>query len=61
MLYMNLQVSVRHQKQSREGMLHGRDICWELLALLPHLVVQLSRVLGPGRSPKLLLLPPAEE
>lgn len=34
MLYMNLQVSVRHQKQSGEGMLHGRDICWELLALL---------------------------
>lgn len=44
MLYMNLQVSVRHQKQSGEGMLHGRDICWVLLALLAHLVVQLPRV-----------------
>lgn len=61
MLYMNLQVSVRHHKQSREGMLHGRDICWVLLALLPRLMVQLSGIVDPGRSPELLLLPPAGE
>lgn len=61
MLHMNLQVSVRYQKQSGEGMLHGRDICWELLALLPCFMVQLSRVVDPGRSPELLLLPPAGE